>query len=106
MISLYGFRCISLMANDVGHLFIHTLYILFSEISFHIFCSFNCIFYSWFFGGGLLLSFENSLHSIDFGSLLDVWFAHVFSHFSFSFHALKLSFEEQVLILMRSNLSS
>ena len=92
-------------------MFIYHLYILFGEISVHIFCSF-LIAYFWFCCCCCCccfwqLRFENSLYSTDLGPSLDVWFANIVSHsVAFPLMLCKGFLKKQFFILMRFSLSS
>jgi len=68
--------CISLLTNDVKHLFMWLfgmcIYILFTEMRVHAFFSFSNLiyFYCWIF---------SSLYNLDTSPLLDIWFVNIVS---------------------------
>ena len=94
--------CISLMINDVEHLFMDHLYIFFGEMSIQVLCPFL----NWLLL--LLLSFRSSFYILDSNPLSDIWFANIFSHsVSYLFTLLIITLDVQkFLILMKSNLST
>lgn len=104
-ISLWLWFWFSLMATNAEHLFMCIfatfLYILFSEMSTHVFYpSSSRIVWVWGFLLLLLLffllSFESTLHILDACALLDAWFANTFSQSLFCvFNLLTESFIEQ-----------
>ena len=70
------FICISLMTDDIDHLFIYLLAICISSLEKCLFKSFAYFKIGLF---SLLLSFKHYLYILDTRPLSDIWFANVFA---------------------------
>nr|XP_035965844.1 pyridoxal phosphate homeostasis protein isoform X2 [Halichoerus grypus] len=94
LVGMWWCPCISLMANDMEHLFtcLHP-FIFFGEVSIKIFYLFS----NWIF---LLFRQENSLYILDNSPLSDTCFANFFSHsVACLFILLTASFKEQKFLI-------
>ena len=91
---------ISLMINDVEHLFMDDLCIFFGEMSIQVLCPYL----NWLLL--LLLSFRSSFYSPNGNPLSHIWFVNIFFHsISYLFTLLRVTLDTQkLLILMKSSL--